>query len=132
MYGRGVNMTDKTDVPDGSADSPFGPTPEQAASKWQKLLEVNAPETKEFIVEASEQMLPALALAEKLGAQANSLMITMRMLQKDGEKGVKDTGNREKVMALLARVHPLLTLKETLDVYVSNTCEHLLDELEKM
>lgn len=123
-------MTDKTAVSEpGSVANPLGPTPEEAASKWKKLLEVGTPESKEFIAEASAQMLPALELAEKLGMHANSLMLVMKMLQKGKEKEAVD---KEKMVTIIERIHPILTLKETLDVYVSNSCEHLLDELEKL
>jgi hypothetical protein len=120
-------MTDKTTAPEpGSIDNPLGPSEEQRAQKWAKMLEVGTAQSEEFIERLSQKLMPALELSEKLGAQANSLMITLKLMDKQ-----KEGGDKEKAVVMLERIRPVLTLRETLDVYVTNSCEQFLDELEK-
>ena len=119
-------MTDKTDVAEaGSIDNPLGLPEEELASRWTKILEVGTPRSEEFIADASKKLLPSLALAEKLGLHANGLVMAMKMLQKQED-------SKDKALIVVDRLRAVLTLKENMDEYVTNSCENILDKLEKM
>lgn len=106
----------------GSIDNPLGPSPEEAASKWRQKID---PEKHNMDLLNSDlsKMLPVLEIAEKLANHTSSIMMAIQLMK-------KQEAAPEKLKALLERVRSVLALKEDLDIYLSERCAFILDELE--
>lgn len=109
-------------APVGSLENPLGPSPQEAASKWREKIDPSK-HNVEKIMQDVESLLPILDAVDKLGNHTTSMMMAVNLMKKRKAEDLK-------VIALVDRLRPSLSLKEDLDIYVSDRCKEILDNLE--
>jgi hypothetical protein len=112
------------DSPLGSKENPISVSSEESSlvKQWAAIIDVKRMDPRNFLTSA-ETLHPWLDLSQKLSGQVNALLIGIAALKKQQK-------SEEKIDAVMARLRPILALKEILDIYVSERCEQVLDNLE--
>jgi len=106
----------------GSVDNPLGPPPEKT-TKWQTKIDPKCHNIKALIADLQE-LAPILEIAEKLANHSTAIMMSLQVMK-------KQEASPEKMKVLAERMRPALSLKEAIDVFISDTCESILNNIEE-
>lgn len=98
------------------------PEPEEAKKSWKRSITTEGDRVS--VLCGLNELDEFFEYSQKLQTQITSLMVSLHALQKNDKVNPKSFQN------LSDRLRPLVALKENLDVFICQTCEVLLDNMD--